>query len=97
MPKAYWIAQVTVTDPEQYKHYIEASRAAFVKYGAVMLARGGDYVQAEGQGHARNVVIEFPGFQAAKDCYHSEEYQHAKSKRAGAGIADITLVEGVPA
>jgi uncharacterized protein (DUF1330 family) len=95
MAKGYWIAQVTVTDADQYKFYVEASRAAFVKYGAVMLARGGAFVQPEGLGHARNVVIEFPSFEAAKECYHSEEYQAAKAKRKHAGIADITLVEGV--
>jgi uncharacterized protein (DUF1330 family) len=95
MPKGYWIAQVTVTNPEQYKLYVEASRAAFVKYGAVMLARGGSFEQMEGEGHTRNVVIEFPSFQAAKECYASEEYQFAKSKRLDAGVADITLVEGV--
>lgn len=95
MPKAYWIAHVTVTDPAQYQKYIEASRAAFAKYGAVMLARGGAYEQLEGEGHARNVVIEFSSLQQAKECYNSPEYQYAKSLRANAGIADILLVEGV--
>jgi uncharacterized protein (DUF1330 family) len=95
MPKAYWIAHVTVTNPDQYKFYVEGARAAFTKYGAVMLARGGDYQQMEGEGHARNVVIEFPSLQAAKDCYNSPEYQAAKLKRKDAGIANVLLVEGV--
>jgi uncharacterized protein (DUF1330 family) len=95
MPKAYWIAHVTVTNPDQYLKYVEASRAAFVKYGAVMLARGGDYQQMEGEGHARNVVIEFASLQTAKNCYASPEYQYAKSLRKEAGIANILLVEGV--
>jgi uncharacterized protein (DUF1330 family) len=95
MPKAYWIAHVTVTDPAQYQKYVEASRAAFTKYGAVMLARGGAFDQVEGDGHARNVVIEFPSLQTAKDCYNSPEYQHAKSLRKNAGIANLLLVEGV--
>ena len=95
MPKGYWIAHVTVTDPAQYQKYVEASRAAFTKYGAVMLARGGVHQQMDGVGHARNVVIEFSSLQEAKDCYNSPEYQHAKSLRANAGIADLVLVEGV--
>ena len=95
MAKGYWIAHVTVTDPAQYQKYVEASRAAFVKYGAVMLARGGAFEQMDGQGHARNVVIEFASLQQAKDCYNSPEYQHAKSLRKDAGIADLVLVEGV--
>jgi uncharacterized protein (DUF1330 family) len=95
MPKAYWIAHVTVTDPAQYHKYVEASRAAFIKYGAVMLARGGAFQQMEGEGHPRNVVIEFSSLQQAKDCYNSLEYQHAKSLRLKAGIPNVLLLEGV--
>jgi uncharacterized protein (DUF1330 family) len=95
MAKGYWIAHVTVTDPDQYKFYADAAPVAFRKYGATILARGGAFRQMEGDGRARNVVIEFPSLQAAVDCYNSEEYQSAKSKRKGAGIAEIVLVEGV--
>lgn len=95
MPKGYWIAHVTVTDPAQYQLYATGTGGAFEKYGARVLARGGAYQQMEGEGHARNVVIEFPSLQAALDCYNSPEYQAAKAKRAGAGIANIVMVEGV--
>ena len=95
MPKGYWIAHVTVTDPEQYQQYASATREAFQKYGANILARGGRFEQMEGDGRPRNVVIEFPSLEAALDCYNSPEYQAAKAKRQGAGIAEIVLVEGV--
>ena len=95
MPKGYWIAHVTVTDPEQYQHYAGAAPEAFRKYGATILARGGAHEQMEGEGRPRNVVIEFPSLQAAIDCYNSPEYQAAKARRQGAGIAEIVLVEGV--
>jgi uncharacterized protein (DUF1330 family) len=95
MPKAYWIAHVTVSNPDQYKFYAEAAPEAFKKYGATILARGGKHEQVEGQGRPRNVVIEFPSLQAAIDCYNSPEYQSAKAKRKGAGDADIVLVEGL--
>lgn len=95
MPKGYWIAHVTVTDTDQYKLYAAAAPEAFKKYGATILARGGAFEQMEGDGRPRNVVIEFPSLQAAIDCYNSPEYQAAKAKRAGAGIAEIVLVEGV--
>lgn len=95
MPKGYWIAHVTITDPEQYQQYATSTREAFQKYGANILARGGAFQQMEGDGHPRNVVIEFPSLQAALDCYNSPEYQSAKAKRVGAGIANIVLVEGV--
>ncbi len=95
MPKGYWIARVTVTDADQYKHYAAAAPEAFKKYRASILARGGAFEQMEGEGRPRNVVIEFPSLQAAIDCYNSPEYQSAKANRAGAGIAEIVLVEGV--
>jgi uncharacterized protein (DUF1330 family) len=95
MPKAYWIARVTVTDPEQYRLYAEAAPKAFAKYGARILARGGRFHQAEGDGRPRNVVIEFPSLEDAIACYNSSEYQEARKNRLGAGAAEIVLVEGV--
>jgi uncharacterized protein (DUF1330 family) len=95
MPKAYWIARVTVTDPERYKLYAEATPAAFNKYGAKVLARGGRYSQLEGEGRPRNVVIEFPSFDDAIACYRSPEYQQARAHRLGAGEAEIVIVEGL--
>ena len=95
MPKAYWIAHVTVSNPDQYKFYATDAGIAFKKYNANILARGGTHQIMEGQGRPRNVIIEFPSLQAAIDCYNSEEYQSAKSKRIGAGDADIVFVEGV--
>jgi uncharacterized protein (DUF1330 family) len=92
--KGYWIAHVTVTDPDQYKFYAEGARVAFGKYDARILARGGKYRQLEGQGRPRNVVIEFSSFDKAIACYNSPEYQEAKAKRAAAGIAEIVIVEG---
>ena len=47
--KGYWIARVTVTDPDHYKLYAEGAPAAFVKYGARVLARGGRSQQLEGE------------------------------------------------
>ena len=95
MPKAYWIAHVTVSNPDQYKFYATDAGIAFKKYNANILARGGTHHIMEGQGRSRNVIIEFPSLQAAIDCYNSDEYQSAKAKRIGAGEADITFVEGV--
>jgi uncharacterized protein (DUF1330 family) len=95
MPKAYWIAQVTVSNPDRYKLYAESAPLAFKKYGAVILARGGRHGQMEGEGRPRNVVIEFPSYDDAVACYNSPEYQSAKAKRKGAGEASIVIVEGV--
>ena len=93
--KGYWIARVTVNDPDQYKLYAESAPDAFRKYGARVLARGGRARQLEGEGRPRNVVIEFDSFDQALACYNSPEYQAARARRAGAGEAEIVIVEGV--
>jgi uncharacterized protein (DUF1330 family) len=95
MPKAYWIARVDVRDPEGYKDYVAASKLAFDRFGARFLARGGTAEAAEGTGRARNVVIEFASLQVAHDCFHSPEYQHAKSIREKFADGEIVLVEGL--
>lgn len=95
MPKAYWIAHVTVTEPEPYKLYAAGASEAFREFGARVLARGGRTQHLEGDGHPRNVVIEFDSMEDALACYQSEAYQRAKTNRDGAGIAQIMIVEGV--
>jgi uncharacterized protein (DUF1330 family) len=94
MAKGYWIAHVDVRDAERYKDYVSTAKPAFEKFGAKFLARGGAYDVMEGKGRPRNVVIEFPSVQAAKDCYNSAEYQAAKAIRQQVADADMLIVEG---
>jgi len=95
MAKGYWIAHVHVTDPEEYKKYVAGAGAAFKIHGAKFLARGGQYAEVEGaQCRERHVVIEFPSYQAALECYRSPEYAAAMALRLDAGVADILIIEG---
>lgn len=94
MAKGYWIGRVDVTDAEQYKAYVEANAGPFAEFGARFLIRGGDFETPEGTARARNVVIEFPSYRAALECYHSPGYQAAKALRDPASTADIVIVEG---
>jgi uncharacterized protein (DUF1330 family) len=59
MPKGYWIVRIDVRDPEVYQHYVKANGAAFAKYGARFLVRGGKHLVTRGKARERNVVIEF--------------------------------------
>ena len=97
MPTALWIAQVHVTDAEAYGKYAKAAGPAIAAHGGVFLARGGRYVQLEGNDRARNVVARFPSVEAAVDCYHSPEYQAALSHAKGASVRDLVVVEEVGA
>ena len=94
MAMGYWIARVDVTNPDAYKRYVEGTAAAFAKYGARFLARGGRSQQLEGPMRARNVVIEFDSLEQAVACYNSPEYQAAKQHRIGAAEAELMVVEG---
>ncbi len=95
MSKGYWIARIDVSDPEKYKDYVSGAAAAFKQFGAKHLVRGGPFTAVEGQARSRNVVIEFPSYQAALDCYHSQAYQAAAAHRHAAATAEIVVVEGV--
>src|SRR5438128_2207100 len=65
MAKGYWIARVDVADADVYRRYIAANAEALRKYGARFLVRGGSAECAEGTSRQRNVVLEFPTYDAA--------------------------------
>lgn len=91
---AYWIAHVTVHDIEQYKKYMQLAPAAFQKYGAKFLARGGEALNLEGPQFKRHVVIEFTDLTTAQACYESEEYRLAREARKDCATVMISIVEG---
>jgi uncharacterized protein (DUF1330 family) len=95
MATALWIAHVLVTDAEAYGRYAKEAGPAIAAHGGVFLARGGKYVQLEGNDRARNVVARFPSLQAAVDCYHSPAYQAALAHAKGASQRDLVVVEEV--
>lgn len=94
--KAYWIAHVDVTDPQQYLQYTQRAPAAFQAFGGRFLARGGRSEAVEGRATPqRSVVIEFDSYEQALACYHSDQYQQACSHRQGVARAEVIIVEGV--
>lgn len=94
MPKGYWIARVDVHDAERYKAYIEANAGPFKAFGARFLVRAGRYEAVEGSSRPRNIVLEFPSYQAALDCWNSADYRAAVALRTPVSEADIVIVEG---
>ena len=94
MAKGYWIAQVTVTDPETYEEYKAANAIAFAKFGGRFVVRGGAQVTKEGSTHPRSVVIEFPNYETALACYDSPEYQTALAIRQGISQGNLVIIEG---
>ena len=95
MAKGYWIARVDVADSEKYKAYVAANAEPFSKFGARFLVRGGNFENPEGTSRTRNVVLEFPSYQAALDSWNSPEYQAAIALRASpVSTIDLVIIEG---
>ena len=94
MAKGYWIARVDVADPAKYQAYIAANAEPLRAYGGRFLVRGGRHEVPEGSTRTRNVVIEFPSYQAALDCYRSAGYQRAVDLRKDVSTMDMVIIEG---
>lgn len=97
MLKGYWIAHGRVDDPAKYDLYRAANAAPLAEYGGRFIVRGGTQEVVEGTVKPRTVVIEFPSYQAAIDCYHSDGYQAAMKLRQGIAESDLLIVEGYDA
>ena len=69
MAKGYWVARMEIVDQAKYDAYRAINGEAFRKYGARFLVRGGAFENRLGQSWPRNVVIEFPSYEAARACY----------------------------
>ncbi len=94
MPKGYWIARIDVTDSDKYKAYIEANAEPLKQFGAKFLVRSGRFENPEGSSRSRNVVIEFPSYEAALECWNSPQYQAARELRLPVSSGDLIIVEG---
>ena len=94
MPKGYWIASVEVKNQDGYKQYAGMLPDVFRKYGGRYVTRGGAMEVMEGKFRSRTVVVEFPSYQAALDCYRSPEYAKAIAVRQANADADLLVVEG---
>lgn len=93
-PKGYWIARIDIHDADAYRAYVVANMKAFRKYGGRFLVRAGRCESLEGANRSRNVVIEFPDYEAARACYRSAEYAQALALRHGKAIVDLIVIEG---
>lgn len=92
---AYWMARVTVTNPDGYGEYAKLAGPAIEKHGGSFLARGGRHKTLEGTDRARNVLVQFESVEAALACYNSPEYQEALAHVPGSAERDVVIVEGV--
>ena len=73
MPAGYVIAQLKVTNPENYKEYVAKVSEVVKKYDGEYLVRNGEYQVVEGEDNfPRLVIIRFPSYERALEWYHSD-------------------------
>ncbi|HZY16778.1 MAG TPA: DUF1330 domain-containing protein [Ramlibacter sp.] len=95
MPSAYILANVDVTDPQQYEQYKKLSSHAMQVHGAEVCARGGAVQVLEGDwSPKRAVLLKFPSVEKARAFYDSPDYAAARKARAGAAVMRMVLIEG---
>ena len=95
MKKGFWIAMVSITDPEAFKAYVGAYDEAFRKFGGKFLAASGDARYPEGFPADRTVIVEFASYADAVACYHSPEYKAALELRRATATSHLAIVEGL--
>ena len=80
MKKGYWISlYFKVDDQNNLKRYAETVTPIIRSYGGISLVRGGKYQTYDGDEFIRTVIWEFPSYEKAIECYHSQAYQEAWS------------------
>ncbi len=96
MPSAYILANVRVTDPQQYEQYKKLSTLAMQAHGAEVCVRGGAVQVLEGDWQPdRVVLLKFPSMEQARAFYASPEYRAAIHARQGAAVMRMVAIEGV--
>ena len=96
MPAGYVIAQLKVTNPENYKAYVTQVSEVVKKYGGEYLVRNGQYQVVEGEDNfPRIVIIKFPSYAKALEWYHSDDYKPVKDIRLQNSEGSNIIVEGI--
>jgi uncharacterized protein (DUF1330 family) len=92
----YFIAQIRITDPDEYKKYIDKAAEVFRKYNGKYLIVDDKPEILEGTWeYTRTVVIEFKNKREFLAWYNSKEYQEILKLRLGASHCDTILVKGL--
>jgi|WetSurSiteA1Bulk_404760.scaffolds.fasta_scaffold01271_4 uncharacterized protein (DUF1330 family) len=92
----YFIAQIRITDPEEYKKYVDKAAGVFKKYNGKYLVVDDKPEILEGKWeYSRTVVIKFKTKKEFMAWYNSKEYQEILKHRLGASHCDTILAKGL--
>lgn len=92
----YVVAQVEITDPDRYQHYVDGFRRTFHAFRGEVLAVDGAPAILEGDWPSiRSVIIRFDDEAEALRWYHSPEYQAAAAHRFVSARTNLALIRGI--
>ena len=93
--KAYWVCVYEKIDnAEKLKEYAVKAKPTVKKFSGKFLVRGGKNRTNDGIESPRTVVVEFPDYKTAIECYDSEEYQEAHNILKGHVLRHHQIIEG---
>ncbi len=96
MSAGYVIAQLKVTNSENYKEYVNKVTEIVKKFGGQYLVRNGEYQCVEGYNKfPRLVIIKFPSYEKALEWYNSDEYKPIKKIRLENAEGSNIIVKGI--
>ena len=94
MTAGYVIAQLRVTNPENYKEYVDKVTPIVKKFGGEFLVRNGEYQIFDGETKfPRIILLKFPSYERALEWYNSEEYKALISLRDEAAVIRFAIAE----
>ena len=93
--KAYWVCiYEKINNAEKLKEYAIKAKPAVEKFSGKFLVRGGKNRTNDGIESPRTVVVEFPNYNNAVECYDSAEYQEAHDILKGHVVRHHQIIEG---
>ena len=93
--KAYWVCIYEKIDNlEKLKEYAVKAKPAIEKFSGKFLVRGGKNRTNDGIESPRTIVVEFPDYNTAIECYDSAKYQEAHDILKGHVVRHHQIIEG---
>ena len=92
----YWLVRASAAkDTEAQQEYSKRWQPIAKKFQAQVIAGRDRHQQCEGEPSERVLVVKFPTYDLAVQCYESAEYQDAAKYAQRAYDRELVIVEGV--
>ena len=91
----YWIVRANaIRDQDAMEEYKKLFPDIAKRYQGKILASMGQHQTVEGEDRPRNLILEFPTYQHALDCYNDPDYAVAMEFMLKACDRELVIVEG---